>query len=99
MAHEIVWSEPAQQDLEEIEQYIARDSLIYAAKAIQEVFRVVNLLADFPRMGRHVPERDEDALREVIVYQYRVIYRVESSTVTILTILHGARLFPPELLR
>ncbi|MGD1018207.1 MAG: type II toxin-antitoxin system RelE/ParE family toxin [Verrucomicrobiia bacterium] len=46
-----------------------------------------------PRSGRAVPEEDDPNTREVIVGNYRVIYDISGSTVRILTVLHGARLY------
>ena len=43
-------------------------------------------------MGRAVPEFNDEVIREVIVGNYRVIYRVRADAVEILTVFHGARL-------
>jgi plasmid stabilization system protein ParE len=43
--------------------------------------------------GRVVPEYDDASIREIFVYSYRLMYRVEGDTVTIVTFLHGARDF------
>ena len=43
--------------------------------------------------GRTVPEYDEPSIREIFVYSYRLMYRVEADTVTIIAFLHGARDF------
>lgn len=92
MAFKIIWSPNALTDAEEIAASIARDSQAYAAGMIQRIVKSVEYLADFPRMGRQVPEFDNDQIREVIVRPYRVIYRVESDRITIAAIVHGARL-------
>jgi len=49
-------------------------------------------LAAFPRMGHKVPEFDDDDVRELLVYSYRVIYRVEPDRVVIAAITHGKRI-------
>jgi plasmid stabilization system protein ParE len=46
----------------------------------------------FPRSGRVVPEVGRDAIREIIVQHYRVVYRLRTNEVEILTVHHGARL-------
>jgi plasmid stabilization system protein ParE len=38
-----------------------------------------------------VPEFDDDSIRELLVYSYRVIYRVEGSEVIIAAVVHGKR--------
>jgi toxin ParE1/3/4 len=56
-------------------------------------------LGRYPLSGSTVREWGEPTLRQVLVYSYRVIYRVRADTVTILTVVHGKRLLddsPPE---
>ncbi len=48
-------------------------------------------LADFPRMGRPVPEWGDEQVRERLVYNYRLIYQVRESSVLVLAVIHGAR--------
>lgn len=45
-----------------------------------------------PESGRKVPEDKRGIYRELIVGNYRVVYRVDGDTVTIVTLIHGARL-------
>lgn len=49
-------------------------------------------LTDHPRSGRVVPELGQDFVREVILGNYRTIYRLLNDEVQVLTIHHGARL-------
>jgi plasmid stabilization system protein ParE len=49
-------------------------------------------LARFPKSGRKVPEFDDESLRELIVYSYRIIYAVESDQITITAVIHGRRM-------
>jgi len=55
------------------------------------VFQATESLKPFLRLGRIVPERGRDDIREVIVRTYRVIYRIKEDLVEIVTVLHGAR--------
>ena len=93
MTH-IAWTEPAVSDLDSIHAYIARDAEVYADAVIFEIFDSVDRLAHFPHSGRIVPEMEDDNTREVIVGNYRVIYDTSDESVRILSVLHGARLFP-----
>ena len=52
-------------------------------------------LVAFSESGRIVPELNNPATREVIVGNYRVMYDLGGDVVRILTMLHGARQFPP----
>lgn len=56
--------------------------------------RITDALDDlepFPRIGRMVPDFQDDALRELIVDDYRVVYRLVGAEAWILTVIHGSR--------
>jgi toxin ParE1/3/4 len=84
------WSRCAREDLDDLYHYIARDSAFYAKAFLEHILKTTKRLNEFPLSGRKVPEADNDAIREVIVYDYRVMYRVESSRVLILAVMHGS---------
>ena len=88
---QVAWTSQALDDLEAICLFIARDAPRYAGVFADRVFRGTDRLARFPRSGRVVPEIGREDIREVIVQSYRVIYRLLSDEVEILTIHHGAR--------
>ena len=90
----IVWTEPAVSDLDSIHTYISRDSSIYADSVLTEIFDATDRLIDYPQSGRVVPEIDDDATREIIVGNYRVMYDLSGDNIRILAVLHGARQFP-----
>lgn len=48
-------------------------------------------LGQFPLSRRHVPERDDPALRDVLEGPYRVIHRVRPERVEMPAIEHGRR--------
>ena len=52
-----------------------------------------------PRLGSTVPEYNRDDLRERLFHSYRIIYRLRGEAIEMVTITHGARLLPPNLLR
>lgn len=91
MPYRLIWSPEAVADMTELRAYIARDSEMYAAAQIERILSAVDQLAAFPRMGRRVPEIDEDGIRELIVDRYRVIYRVRNEAVELAAVVHGAR--------
>ena len=92
----IVWTEPAVADMEAIRAYIARDNEVYADAVVLRILESVERLERYPLSGRVVPELGDENLRELIVGNYRVMYEVSGSAVTIETVLHGARAFPPD---
>jgi addiction module RelE/StbE family toxin len=92
MAYRVVWSPRAANDLESITDYIAADSPTYAGTVLKNIVNQTRILARFPQAGRMVPEFDDDKIRELIVYNYRVIYRFEHDAVLIVAVIHGKRL-------
>ena len=61
-----------------------------------DVLQAVERLEDFPASGRMVPEANDPAVREIILGNYRIVYRVEQELVETLTVYHGARLLDPD---
>jgi toxin ParE1/3/4 len=87
----VTWTDQALDDLDAICLFVARDAPRYAEIVAARVFRATDRLSQFPRSGRIVPEVGRDDIREVIVQSYRVIYRLRTDEVEILTVHHGAR--------
>src|SRR4051812_15879655 len=92
MAREIIWSPTAISDVDEIAEYIARDSRIYARAVARRMVEAVERLPPFPRLGRQVPELNDPEIREVLVHNYRIIYRYDDQAITVAAVVHGARL-------
>jgi toxin ParE1/3/4 len=92
MAARVSWSQRAVSDLETIASYIAEDSPAYASAVVKSIVHRTKSLSEFPRSGRRVPEFDDENLRELIVYSYRVIYQVRAEQVLIAAIVHGKRI-------
>ena len=91
MAARVGWSQRALRDVEGIADYIAKDSPVYAAVVKRNIIAQTKMLAQFPRSGRKVPEFDDDDIRELLAYSYRIIYRIEQDKVIISTVIHGKR--------
>jgi len=90
----IIWSPQSLRDLESIRAFVAKDSPAYADLVVRRIIAAVDRLAAFPESGRIVPERNQPAIREVIVRPYRVVYRVRPGLVEIATVFRASRLFP-----
>jgi addiction module RelE/StbE family toxin len=88
---ELKWTELAVNDLEGIRDYIAKDSEFYAIRLIERVFQVIEKLKLFPESGRVVQEIDDINIRELILMNYRIIYKIEKDFIYILAIIHGSR--------
>lgn len=89
----VQWTAPALQDLLTVTHYIKTDNPAAAHRFGSQIKAKVSRLARFPHSGRGVPECPASGLREIIVGDYRIIYRVVPDTqrVEILTVRHGAK--------
>ena len=90
----IIWSPLAIDRASEIAEYIAQDKPSAAEKWINTVFSKVEQLKSFPEIGRVAPEIKNDQFRELIYGNYRIIYRIEKTQISILTIRHGKQILP-----
>ncbi len=89
----VVWTQRALYDLEDIGEYISKDSIKYAKLTLEKLMDTAALIAKNPLIGRIVPESNDVSIREVIKGSYRVIYQIrEEHSVFILTVFHSARL-------
>lgn len=88
---EVVWTEPALQELDAIAEYIALDNPAAASNFVQEVFDKTERLADFPQSGRMPPELPDSVYREVVVPPCRVFYREEDKRVFVLYVMREER--------
>ena len=96
MAWEIVWTEPALEDLQKISEcYVERNSKA-GEKIVHAIVERVELLASVPLLGAPLPRDPSQNKRQVISGKYRIIYRVmqESQRIEVLTVWHGSRQDP-----
>jgi len=92
----IIWSPLAVERMTEITDYISRDNPMIAQKWAKAVFDKIENIQEFPLMGRVVPEANRKEIRELLFKNYRIIYRVGTDHISILTIRHGKQLLPSE---
>lgn len=71
--------------------YIAKDSPENAYNFLERLFESAEQLADFPEMGHQVPEFLREDVRKLLYQDYRIIYRINTPRVEILTVVHGSR--------
>jgi len=91
MARPVVWAESAWNDLEDVAEYIAKDSPHYAAAFVREARDAARSLVSLAERGRIVPEFNEPNIRELLVGSYRLIYQVKKQAIHIIGFIHGAR--------
>lgn len=91
----IVWSATAIDDLVGLRAYIAQEKSAAASSLARAILDAIELLGEFPAMGR--PGRLPDT-REIVVTGTPIVipYRVAENRIEIITVLHGARQWPPS---
>jgi toxin ParE1/3/4 len=82
------WSPLAINRLSEVARYIALDNPVAAERWVKKVFVQVEKLSRFPERGRMVPEVGDKTIREIIMGNYRIIYRLKDREISILTLRH-----------
>ena len=92
MAIKLEWSEEALEDIESIATFIEKDSPTYAKSVVSKFFEKAEILKDFTELGRKVPELNDVNIREIFVYSYRLIYKINDDTVLFVAVVHGKRL-------
>ena len=93
---EIVWTEPASAQLDQVGLHIAADNPSAAIRVVRRIAAAADSLATLPARGRNgrVPGTRELVLNDA---PYILAYRVTPASVEILAIVHVARQWPDEL--
>lgn len=87
----VKWTRHALTQLRHIHDYIAHDSPLYAKRVSDALVRKTFLLDDLPRMGRKVLELNEENVRELALYSYRILYEIKTTHIDILAVIHKRR--------
>lgn len=93
-SYEVLWASVAEKDLEGIILYIAEESPSTAKKVLARIKTRTAKLAKSPLQGRVVPELLSQGIslyREVVIPPWRVIYRIESDRVLVLSVIDSRR--------
>jgi plasmid stabilization system protein ParE len=88
---EVRWSLEANDDVENALLYIVQNTPRDARRFYERLLAAAERLGAFPSIGRIAPGLESAGLREVIVDDYRVLYRVRDDIVGIAAVVHGAR--------
>ncbi len=87
----VIWAQQAVVDLRSIHDFIARDSRYYAKKVVHDIREIVDDLNGLPKMGRILPELNEEDVRELFLYSYRIIYEIKDEVIFVLAVVHQRR--------
>ena len=89
----IRWTNIALENLEDIGNYIGKDSMKYARIMVRNIFMATNILKQHTHAGRMVPEFNNPNIRELIRGNFRIVYRIiDEKHIDVVTVHHSARL-------
>ena len=91
------WTDRARQRLKLIHDYIAKDAPLVAPTVIERLVRRSIQIGEFPHTGREVPEYQRDDMREILERPYRILYRIKSDRIDVITVMHYRQLLPDDL--
>ena len=90
----VQWAEVAVRDLEELVTFIAVDSAHDAERVLAHIETRAATLESSLSRGRVVPELARFGMRtwrELVLRPYRLVYRIEGDSVTLLAVFDGRR--------
>jgi len=92
----IIWSPLAIERVSEIAEYIAEDNISASINWINDIFEKIEQLNEFPESGRIIPELNRNNIRDLIFGNYRIVYRIGTKQMSILTIRHMKQILPVD---
>lgn len=96
---EIIWAIRAYEHINEIAEYIHKDSPFQAKRVVQLIIRETQRLKTNIRIGQMVPELHKDHYREIRVFNYRILYTIlNENKIAIIGIVHIKRILNLNLL-
>lgn len=90
---QIIWTEPALEDLEVIADYIALDKPSAAKRLVRQVFAGVEQLMLFPQSGGKPRDLMGTPYRQVVLTPLRIFYRVSGEDIFIIYVMRSERPF------
>jgi toxin ParE1/3/4 len=92
--YQVLWTDIAKRDLEEIIEFIASEDSNAARASVRRLERRCAKLSQLPHRGRVVPELkavDVYAYRELTERPWRIVYRDEEGRVYVMAVLDARR--------
>jgi plasmid stabilization system protein ParE len=93
---QIVWTEPALNDLDAIADYIALENPAAAAELVRRVFAHVEQLEAHPESGSKPPELGRSRYRQIVEPPCRVFYRFDGERFFVLYVMRAEQLLRPD---
>lgn len=86
----VILKETAKEDLLQINDYIAKDSIFYANRTIENIHLRINNLVMFPELGKEV-QINKQNVRQLIYKSYKIFYQFNSKDIYVLRVIHHSR--------
>jgi len=84
--NKIIYPREVKEQLLAIKEYISKDSNRNAARYLIKIKQKIELVSKFPFIGKINATMNVDYIRDYIVLGYKVIYKVNKKSITILAI-------------
>jgi antitoxin ParD1/3/4 len=81
----------AYEDLDELWEYLATDSLDAADRLREEIYETIQSLVPFPHVGHSRPDLTSRPLRFQTVREYVIVYAPDEKPLAVIAVLHGRR--------
>jgi len=91
---DVIWTDTAKKDVNEIIEYIAQDSIEIAIQKYKKIKEAAEQLVLFPNQGRVIPEllkHNITKFKELIISPWRLMYKIENNVVYIMAVIDGRR--------
>ena len=96
----VIWTIKAIEQVEQIGSFIEKDSPFQARRVVRLIIKETRKLREHTRIGKRIPEIQEDPYRELRVFSYRILYKIlDENRIAIVGVVHGQRLFDPQWLQ
>ena len=92
----IIWACRAADQLEALVEFIAKGSPTEARRFAARVLNRITSLGAHPELGGWVIEDETRTYRELLLGNYRIIYRTKPEAIYIVAVRHSARLWDPK---
>ena len=87
----IIWTPRARADLKAIYEHIAKDAPLNSKTVTQALANKTQHSLKHPQIGKKVAELNDDSLREISLYSWRIFYYIQHDKVYVLTLVHKRR--------
>jgi len=87
----------AKHRLKAIHDYISKESPAIADKAVRKTVATSRQIAEHPHADRKIPEHQQNDCREILPQPYRIIYRIRSHQIDVLSVMNDRQLLPGDI--